>query len=251
VPWQDTELFFLARNVGANSPTAITPTLGGPGPRDVYTIGTRWKSVPDKLGHWDYTFEGEGQFGSINSGGSRLEHEAFVISGTGGYTFKKYFGSPRLALGYDFGSGDSNPTDGQTETFEPLFGTNHRLYGLMDIFGLRNMHIPRLNGSLKPAKDVTVTVEWLGFWMADTADFLYPETGAGRNQNGYGRNPGFDSYVGNELDLLVNWRVAVWGQLQAGYGHFFPGDYIRQSAAAGGHDVEHANWVYLQATLSF
>ena len=251
VPWQDTDLFFLARNVGANSPTAISPTLGGPGPRNIYTVGTRWKSVPGKLGDWDYTFEAAGQFGSISSGGVRLDHHAFAVNATGGYTWKDLFGSPRLALGYDFGSGDSNPTDGKNETFEPLFGTNHRLYGLMDIFGLRNMHIPRLSGSIKPAKDLTVSLEWLGFWMADRADFLYPESGAGRSQNGYGRNSGFDSYVGNELDLLVNWRVASWGQLQAGHGHFFAGDYIRQSATAGGRSTEDADWLYLQATFSF
>lgn len=70
VPWQDTELFALARNVGTGSPTAITPTLGGPGPRDIYTVGTRWKSVPGKLGAWDYTFEAAGQFGSINQAGA-------------------------------------------------------------------------------------------------------------------------------------------------------------------------------------
>jgi hypothetical protein len=251
VSWQDTELFFLARNVAANSPTAITPTLGGPGARDIYTVGTRWKSVPGELGNWDYAFEAAGQFGSISSGGVRLDHQAFAVNASGGYTWKETSGSPRLGLGYDFGSGDSNPTDGKNETVELLFGTNHRLYGLMDIFGLRNLHIPRIGGSLKPVKDLTMSLEWLGFWLADTADFPFPEIGAGRNQNGYGRNPGFSSYVGNELDLLVNWRVAAWGQLQAGYAHFFVGDYIRQSAAAGGRNTEDANWAYVQATLSF
>ena len=250
-PWQDTDLFFLARNVEAHSPTAITPTLGGPGPRDIYTVGTRWKSVPDKLGNWDYAFEAVGQFGGINSSGARLDHQAFAVNATGGYTWKSASGAPRLALGYDFGSGDGNPRDGKNETFEPLFGTNHRLYGLMDVFGSRNMHIPRLSGSIKPAQDMTVTLDWLGFWMADTADFLYPEAGAGRSQNGYGRNPGFSSAVGHELDLVLNWRAASWGQLQAGYGHFFAGQYIRQSAAAGGRSTDDADWVYLQTTFSF
>lgn len=251
VPWQDTDLYFLARNVGADSPTAITPVLGGPGPRDIYTVGTRWKSVPGKLGNWDYSFEAAGQFGSVNQAGTRREHRAFAIDGTGGRTWKDVFGSPRLALGYDFGSGDSDPLDSRTETFELLFGTNHRLYGLMDLFGLRNMHIPRVGGSLKPAKDLTVSLEWLGFWIADTADFLYPESGAGRSQNGYGSNPGFSSFVGGELDLLVSWRVASWGQVQAGYGHFFPGDYVRQSATAGGRSTEDADWIYLQGTFNF
>ena len=158
---------------------------------------------------------------------------------------------PRVAAGYDFGSGDHSPTDGRNETFEPLFGTNHRLYGLMDLFGLRNMHIPRAGASIKPVKALTVSLDWLGFWLVDTADSLYPESGPARNQNGYGRNPSFDSYVGSEFDFVTNWRVASWGNLQAGYGHFFVGEYIRQSAANGGRGTEDADWVYLQATLSF
>lgn len=251
VPWQDTELFFLARNVGTGSPTAVTPTLGGPGPRDIYTAGTRWKSVPEKLGPWDYVFEAVGQFGSINQGGTRLDHQAFAVNATGGYTLKKTFGSPRFHVGYDFATGDSDPADDHNETFEMLFGTNHRLYGVMDLFSMRNMHIPRLGASFKPAKDLTVSLDWLGFWMADTADFLYPEAGGGRNQNGYGRHPGFDSYVGNEIELQANWQVAPWGQVQAGYGHFFAGDYVRDSAASGGFDTEDADWIYLQVRFSF
>jgi hypothetical protein len=251
ISWQDTEFFAFSRNVGANSPTAITPTLGGPGPRDIYTIGTRWKSLPGKLGNWDYTFEAAGQFGSINSGGLRLDHQAFAVNGSGGYTWKDTFGTPRIGAGYDFGSGDSDPADGKNETFEMLFGTNHRLYGLMDLFGMRNMHIPRVNGSIKLARDLTVTAEWLSFWLADDADFIYPESAAGRNQNGYARNVGFSSQVGNEIDLLVNWRVAPWGLVQAGYGHFFVGDAIDQAAAHGGRASKDADWFYLQATISF
>ncbi|GEM_PF-2471340 len=87
----------------------------------------------------------------------------------------------------------------------------------MDIFGLRNMHIPRVGASFTPVKDVSLSVEWLGFWLAQTTDFLYPETGPGRNRNGYGRNPGFNSSVGNEIDLLLTWQAASWGQLQSGY----------------------------------
>lgn len=147
--------------------------------------------------------------------------------------------------------GDSDPTDGTNETFELQFGTNHRLYGLMDVMGLRNMHIPRLGVSLKPAKDLTVSVEWLGFILADTADFLYPESGGARNANGYGRHPGFSSFVGNELDLNLVWKVVSWGQVQGGYGHFFAGDYIRQSAAAGGRSATDADWFYCQFVLTF
>ena len=251
--WQDTDLYFLARNVGAQAPNALAPGLPGSpsSARDIYTVGTRWKSAPGQLGRWDYTLEAAGQFGSIHQGSSRLEHRAYAVNGTGGYTWKNAWGTPRVAAGYDFGSGDSNPNDSRHDTLEMLFATNHRLYGVMDLFGPRNMHIPRVAASIKPAKDLTLSAEWLGFWMVETADSLYPESSSARNQNGYGRNAGFDSHVGDEVDVLVNWRAASWGSLQAGYGHFFIGDYVRQSAAKGGHGSHDADWLYLQATFSF
>lgn len=203
------------------------------------------------FGALDYTFEAAGQFGGIGRGAARLDHQAFAITGTTGYTFKETFGSPRLWIGYDFGSGDRNSTDTKNTTFDLLFGGNHRLYGLMDLFGLRNMHIPRAGVAAKPTKDLNINVDWLGFWMAETADFLYPESGGGRAGNGYGRNPTFDAYVGHEIDLNASWRVTSWGQVQGGYAHCFAGDHIRQSAANGGRRAKDADWVYLQLVVSF
>ena len=104
---------------------------------------------------------------------------------------------------------------------------------------------------MQPWRNVSISLDWLGFWMAETADFFYPESGPGRSQNGYGRNPGFNSFVGNEIDLLLIWQTTAWAQVQGGYGHFFVGRYIRQSASAGGFAAEDANWVYVQATLAF
>ena len=34
-------------------------------------------------------------------------------------------------------------------------------------------------------------------------------------------------------------------------GHFFAGEYIRQTAALGGRSAEDADWIYLQGTLTF
>jgi hypothetical protein len=244
--WQSTDLFFLASNVGS-----AAASQDGQKPRDVYTIGTRWKSLPGRLGGWDYSFEAAGQFGSIPQNGRRLEHRAYAINATGGYTWRHAVGAPRLGGGYDFGSGDSNPADHRNGTFQLLFGTNHRFYGNMDLLGLRNMHIPRLEASFKPMASVSVSAAWLGFWLADTADFFYPESGAGRNENGYGLNSGFNSWVGQEFDLMLEWHAAAWGRVRAGYGRFFVGDYIRQSVHSipsnGG--AEGANWFYTQVSF--
>jgi hypothetical protein len=253
LPIEDTEVYFLARNVTASSPTAITPTLGGPGARDIYTLGTRWKSVAAKAGAWDYTLEFAAQRGRIDQTGKRLEHRAYAFNAVGGHTWKDVGGSPRLGVGYDFGSGDSNPNDSRNETFELLFGTNHRLYGNMDLVGLRNLHGGRLEASVRPNPRLNVALEFMHFWMAETADFFYPESGAGRSGNGYRRSPELPRSVGQELDLLIDWRMNPTVQIRSGLAHFFTGEYIRRSIArvpANGAAVD-ARWFYLQATASF
>jgi hypothetical protein len=255
IPWQETQLFLLARNVDAQAANAIAP--GFPGTpstaRDVYTIGGRIKSMPDELKGWDYSSEIAGQFGSVSQGGVRRELRALAADATGGYTWSKAWSTPRLGVGYTYASGDSNFADNRSETFEPLFGTNHKLYGYMDLFGLRNIHNPSVSFNLRPAKGLSLRLDYLAFWLADGNDSLYPESGSARNANGYGRNPQFDRYVGSELDFIAGYQPTHWAEFQLGYGHFFVGDYINQSVGsvpANGGAVD-ADWVYVQAKFSF
>jgi hypothetical protein len=252
-PLQTTDLFFLARNVGVNSPNALDIGVGGPTSRDVYTLGARMKSLPDKFGAWDYSTEFALQFGNVTSGGVQRTLQAWMLDATAGHTWKDAWGAPRVGVGYTFGSGDGNPADGKVETFELLFGTNHRLYGQADVVGLRNMHSPSVNVSVKPLKTLTVRAEYLLFWIADGNDFFYPESGAGRAANGYGRNPQFSKFVGAELDIIANFSVTKWLNVHAGYGHFFVGSYIKQSVAsvpANGGAVD-SDWFYLQGVVNF
>lgn len=254
--WQETQLYFLSYNVGADSPGVTTPVATGPGARDIYTLGTLWKSLPGQLSGWDYSLELTGQMGTLTTNatkGDRLDLRAWGAFVSGGYTFEQAWAKPRLGLGYDYGSGDGNAQDGKIGTMQNLFPTQHRIYGMMDIFGMRNMHIPRISGSLAPAKNINFTADYLCFWLADTSDFLYPETGAARTQNGYGIHPGNDSFVGSELDLVATYAVCSAFTLQLGYGHFFVGDYLKETIGvvpANGRAVD-ADWCFAQATVNF
>src|SRR5207237_566048 len=213
-PWQDTDLFFLVRNVGHESPNAIAPGIGGPTARDIYTLGARIKSLPDKLAGWDYSAELAGQLGSLNNGAQRLDHRALAADATLGYTWKDLFASPRLGLGYTFASGDSHPNDNKNGTFDLLFGTNHKPYGVMDLWGLRNINSPRAAASIKPFKTLSLSSEYHLIWLADRGDFFFPESLGPRSGNGYGRNPQFDSFVGSELDLVTSWAARDYVELQ-------------------------------------
>ena len=255
IPWQETQLYLLFRNASDKAPDAIAP--GVPGipttARDIGTFGTRWASLPDALDGWDYSLEAALQFGSVVQSNVRREQQSYAIFASGGYTFKDTWGSPRLGVGYDFGSGDSDPHDGRKQTFDNLFGTNHRYYGMMDLFCERNMHIPRLSASIKPTQQLSLSCDYLMFWLANTSDSLYPETGTGRSGNGYGIHPAFNCYVGSEIDLVATYKFNPACDLQLGYGHFFVGDYIKQSVdavPANGGSCD-ANWFYTQMTFRF
>jgi hypothetical protein len=249
----DTQAYFLARNVGEGSPNAIARGIGGPSERDVYTYGVRVKSLVGALHSWDFTAEGLGQFGNVVTGGVDRDLRSYAFFGNFGYTFERAWGQPRLGLGYDHGSGDSDPKDGKQQTFEQLFGTNHAYYGVMDLVGPRNIQSPRVSFGLKPGKKLTLSLDYILFWLADTHDFFYPESGPARTQNGYGRNPQFDSFVGSELDLVAKYAVTPWASVHMGYGHFFPGAYIKSSVASvpanGG--ATGADWFYVQTTVNF
>jgi hypothetical protein len=189
----------------------------------------------------------------VVSGNEDLDLQAFVVFANVGYTVDSLWGKPRFGLGYDYASGDSDPNDGKQETFEPLFGTNHNYYGVMDLIGPRNINSPRVSFGLKPTKKLSLTLDYILFWLADDHDSFYPESGSPRNANGYGKNPKYDSYVGSELDIVAKYAVASWGELSMGYGHFFTGDYIESSVgsvSANGGSTD-ADWVYMQATFTF
>lgn len=253
IPHQETQLFVLARNASASSPTAFAPVPPAlaplPGARDIYTVGLRVKSLPGQLKGWDYEGELAGQCGRYVESGKSLDQEAFAAHVAGGYTFADVTGTPRLGVEYNFSSGDGDAGDGRHGTFDNLFPTNHKFYGFMDFFSWQNLHNARLSTSIKPAKGLTITADWHTFWLADTHDYFYQANGAARTTGGYGRAPGKDSYVGSELEFVATYAPMNWLNLQAAYGHFFTGDYVSQSLAASGSTD--ADWVYVQAALNF
>ena len=88
-------------------------------------------------------------------------------------------------------------------------------------------------------------------------DSFYTATGTARGGTattpgtGYGVNPGYNNFLGTELDIVGGYAITRFAQLEVGYGHFFVGDYIESSLSAPTHGATDANWVYVQATVNF
>jgi hypothetical protein len=263
LPKNTVDFYFLARNSSAEAAFAEpSPQTPQPSRRDIYTIGTRVKSLPGQFGNWDYSFEAAGQFGNFRDSragapAARLDHKAFAVIAQAGYTFTNLWAKPRLGLEYDFASGDSDPQDGKHETFENLFPTNHKFYGYMDFFSLQNLHDVRGVLQLKPTSKLNVSLEGHSFWLVDTHDSFYNVGGAARGGTGptagtgYGVNPNYSQFVGTELDLVGSYTVTKFAQIEAGYGHFFHGDYISQSLSAPTHGSRDADFCYVQLTVLF
>jgi hypothetical protein len=255
IPRQETQLYFLARNVGEQSPealgTGLPPLLRGASPRNVYTLGLRMRSLPGQYNGWDYSLEAAGQFGQyrFTADSPSLDHAAFAVHSGLGYTWSDLHGTPRLGLEYNFASGDDDPTDDRHGTFDNLFPTNHKFYGYMDFFSWRNIHNGRLASSWKPMRKLTLTGDYHAFWLADTRDYFYQVNGAPRTAGGYGLHPEAGSYVGSEINFVASYALRPYMNVQGGYGHFFTGSYVRDVLGSG--RARDADWIYSQLTFNF
>jgi hypothetical protein len=266
LPWQETQLYFLARNVSQNSPNLETGALVPlPSPRDIYTPGFRFKSLPGKLSGFDYDVEADYQFGRFETvagtvptavPGADLKQAAYYIHADGGYTWTMPW-SPRLGLEFNYASGDKSSTDSTHGTFDTLYPTTHAVVGIMDLYSMQNIEDLRINLTLKPTKKFTVFTSYRGVWLATAGDSFYLSNQTARTGgtpgvgNGYAVNPTFSRYVGMEADLVLTYNFTSYAQLQGGYGHFFAGDYIKESLSAPGFGYTDADYIYLQSTFNF
>ena len=253
IPKTTLEVYFLSRNASRQAINdQPSPQFPQPTARDIYTIGGRLKSKPGELGNCDYTLEGAYQFGDFaaTATSARLTQDAFMFIAQGGYTFSDWWATPRLGLEYAYSSGDGNSTDHKHGTFDNLFPTNHKFYGYMDFISLQNIQDVRGEFTLKPTSRLSLAVEGHSFWLANTHDAFYNVAGGPRTTGGYGINPTFSGFVGTELDAIAGYAVTRNAQLEVGYGHFFTGDYIRQSLAGVG-GAKDANYLYVQTTINF
>jgi len=264
IPKHLLDLYFFARNASQQAIAAQpSPQFPQQSKRDIYTIGFRVKSNPGEIGHWDYLVDSAYQFGQfqdrrLGATSATLDQSAYMVVLEGGYTFADAWGTPRLGLEYAYGSGDRNPTDGNHETFDNLFPTNHKFYGYMDFVSLQNIQDVRGIFQIRPTSRLSVAIEGHGFWLANTHDNFYNVAGVPRGGvtatpggTGYGVNPDYSRFVGTELDLIAGYALTRFAQLEIGYGHFFTGGYIDQSLASPAFGSTDANYIYVQTSILF
>ena len=239
-PFGDTNFFTLGLRVkskpGAFAHAAPEPM--GKGPHD-------GKSMPPATPSKPLGFDYEGEFAFQTGNVKGLDLTAFAAHVGAGYTFDIPW-KPRAGIEYSFASGDSDPFDRDVETFQNLFPTNHKFYGYLDAFSWQNIHDAAFSLKAQPCKPVTVQADYHAFWLASTDDAWYRANGVATVRPLTPAARAADNYAGSEIDLTVTWNVRKELAVQAGYSHFFAGNYLADTGAS-----DDADFAYVQATLTF
>ncbi|MBI4248525.1 MAG: alginate export family protein [Elusimicrobia bacterium] len=199
------------------------------------SLGMRMKGRREA---WDYSAETACQFGS--KGGKNLR--AWALAATAGYKLDSKF-SPRIGLEYDFASGDSDPSDATSGTFEPPYPFGHTYQGLADVFSWKNAHDLALRTSAAPREGWTVALDLHHFLLASSKDAWYGPSNAAITRDATGSA---GKTVGHELDFHVKTAVRKAVKLWFGYSRFFAGPYVARTV--GGRDKD---WAFFQATVDF
>ena len=262
VPGALLELMYIQKNDQDGS--AGNATLAGTGygvPNDangspnnnpgvvIHDIGARIDGKLPNLDAVDYTLESHGQFGDYGT----LDQEAWAFAGRVGYTFKEASWKPRIGFEYDYASGDDDASDGEHNTFDNLYPTNHWQgnYGFIDLISWQNLHDFRTNIKVSPTSKLTVQVDYHYYLLAEEGDGWYlanatlatPRPLDASGDSAYNTT---DDELAQEVDLTVSYQLYKNVGILAGYSWFGAGDWIENNI----DDID-TSWGYLQTTVTF
>jgi hypothetical protein len=217
--------------------SGLTTEEGSPARRSAKTIALRFSGKP--ASHLDYSLNLLRQFGSV--GADRIS--AYAMNYDAGYKWSQTSIKPRLYGGYAFASGDKNPHDGVSNTFDQIYPSNHALYGLVDLFGWRNLRDFKVGLEAAPAKKVTIRGAFHDLHLANAHDGLYNGLGnlVVRKSDGSA-----GTHLGQELEGSGAYGFTRYFGAEIGYGHLFPGEFIQKATKGSPYNIS-----YLMLTYSF
>ena len=140
-----------------------------------------------------------------------------------GYTVASLGWKPRFFTGYDYASGDKNPTDGTHGTFDTMYPTAHDRFGITDQFGWQNIMAWRAGTTIIPYERWSLTAQYLDFWLASARDAVYNSSGGVILRNPTAKS---DGHIGGEFDFYTWYEINREVHIGAGIGHLLPGDVI-------------------------
>ena len=258
-------------NYDSNSSGAGAQTLEN----DIWTIGGRQAG---KFMGFDYRGEyyyqwgsGNGQkdtgtTGTLNNQNTDADRDAYMFGVRVGKSFNNVSFKPGLTVWYDYLSGttDDDQRGGSWNSFNTLWDTGHKFYGLQDVFlgvgaggntGTQGLGLQdfALKGKVNPMPGWTLKADYHWFWTAEgvTANTV---TRGFQNVNAAGQEP-LGNFLGNELDITAVTKMNANTKVMLGYSNYNP-TYafasLKDSGAPGGlFGTSTADWAYVQFDVKF
>jgi hypothetical protein len=174
------------------------------------------------IANFDYRYELVGERGS--AGSNNLS--AWGTTGGLGYTVSSLGGKPRFFMGYDYASGDRNPTDGTRGTFDTMFPTAHDRFGIADQFGWQNIVAWRGGATIIPHRRWSLTAQYLDLWLASATDAAYNSSGGVILRDSTGKS---GRHLGREFDIYTWYEINRQVHIGTGVGHLLPGEFIAKA----------------------
>jgi hypothetical protein len=189
-----------------------------------HSIGVRLsRPIATEQSGWDFDYEALWQFGTFGAANIR----AWTVASETGYRLPAVVLKPRFSAKADISSGDHPKSDPNTlGTFNALFPKGN-YFGVLSTTGpgpvnLIDFH-PRVEGTFPHG--VTASFDWIIQWRQSLEDGVYAVPGFLIRPAGGSRA----RFVGHRPGLEVRWQVNSHVWLQADYGIFYTGRFLRET----------------------
>lgn len=190
-----------------------------------YTLGGRWWGRVGLI-----TYRAEGSYQTGDRAGDKVS--AFMLGGRLGLLLAG--GDADLVLWYDYLSGDEDTADTKVKVFDTLFATNHKFYGLADLFlnipqetAGRGLQDAAVKGGANIGGDARIAVEFHSFRLAQDQGLSTPR-------------------LGEEVDVTLSYRLGRNLRLWGGYS----GVFVQDGLGEIGRLTQNVNWFYVMADAS-
>ena len=205
--------------------TAKSPGPGGSA--DFWTIGVRHAGG---AGNIDY----RGEFYYQNGQSSDVDINAFMVGLRAGYKMPNANMKPKITLWLDYLSGtDATDPTADIGSFNTLFDTGHKFYGLQDIL------VPVLVGNHQGLIDLAIKVAIKPMAKTTLKVDLHSFTRAEDDING-------NDEIGEEVDVTLIYKYSPSTKFLVGFSYFMGDD----NFVAPPTDPDQS-WFYVMADLKF
>jgi len=188
--------------------------------------------------NFDYDVEMNTQTGSL--GPDTID--AWAGHWNAGYTFKDARTQPRAFAEYNYASGNKNPDSRTWGTHDEIYPSSHDKMDFADQFGWRNIKDIRAGVDEKVGKKWTLTAMFDDFWLATKNDAVYASSGA----ISIAAHPGAtSSHLGEELDLIAEYKQNRHVDYGFGFCHLFTGQYLNEATPGKDYNYPFAYVTYV------